>query len=146
MSKQGSNYCSTLRKLQSGFKLLQLQSCKSYRKCWAFFSRENIIHPHIFHIISIFYSLIAYYYQKKYCLYPKLHCKMQKMLCSSGEKKKSPAVDLTPCCTMHFYCKVNLKGQFKCWKVSFMFDVIFLDIYENPRRKNFINPSCPKHP
>ena len=22
----------------------------------------------------------------------------------------------------------------------------FLDIYENPGRKNFINPSCPKHP
>ena len=22
----------------------------------------------------------------------------------------------------------------------------FLDIYESPRRKNFINPSCPKHP
>ena len=21
----------------------------------------------------------------------------------------------------------------------------FLDIYENPRTKNFINPSCPKH-
>ena len=21
-----------------------------------------------------------------------------------------------------------------------------LDVYENPRRKNYINPSCPKHP
>ena len=24
-------------------------------------------------------------------------------------------------------------------------DYHFLDIYENPRRKKFINPSCPKH-
>ena len=28
---------------------------------------------------------------------------------------------------------------------SFMFVAIFLDIYENPRRKNFTNSSCPKH-
>ena len=27
-----------------------------------------------------------------------------------------------------------------------MFVTIFLDIYENPIRKNFINPSSPKHP
>ena len=27
-----------------------------------------------------------------------------------------------------------------------MFVTIFLDIYENPKRKNFINPFCPKHP
>ena len=27
-----------------------------------------------------------------------------------------------------------------------MFVTIFLDIYENPMRKNFINPSSPKHP
>ena len=26
-----------------------------------------------------------------------------------------------------------------------MFNTIFLDIYENPGEKNFINPSCPKH-
>ena len=37
-----------------------------------------------------------------------------------------------------------LKGAFV--KASFMFVTIFLDIYENPSRKNFINPSCPKHP
>ena len=36
-----------------------------------------------------------------------------------------------------------LKGTFV--KVSFIFVTIFLDIYEDPRRKNFINPSCPKH-
>ena len=29
---------------------------------------------------------------------------------------------------------------------SFVFVTIFLDTYENPRRKNFIKPSCPKHP
>ena len=34
----------------------------------------------------------------------------------------------------------------KCVKASFMFVIICLDIYENPRRKNFMNPSCPKHP
>ena len=27
-----------------------------------------------------------------------------------------------------------------------MFVTIFYDTYENPRGKNFINPSCPKHP
>ena len=27
-----------------------------------------------------------------------------------------------------------------------MFVTIFWDIYENLRRKNFINPSCPEHP
>ena len=31
-------------------------------------------------------------------------------------------------------------------KVSFMFFTIFLDIYENPRRKNLINPPCPMYP
>ena len=36
-----------------------------------------------------------------------------------------------------------LKGTFV--KVSFISVTIFLDIYEDPRRKNFINPSCPKH-
>ena len=36
-----------------------------------------------------------------------------------------------------------LKGIFV--KSIFMFVTIFLDIYENPRRKNFINPCCPKH-
>ena len=30
-------------------------------------------------------------------------------------------------------------------KASFMFVTIFLDIYENPRTKNFINFSCSKH-
>ena len=29
---------------------------------------------------------------------------------------------------------------------SFVFVTIFLDTYENPRRKNFIKPSCPKPP
>ena len=27
-----------------------------------------------------------------------------------------------------------------------MFVTIFLDIYENTRKENIINPSCPKHP
>ena len=36
-----------------------------------------------------------------------------------------------------------LKGTFA--KASFLFVTIFLDIYENPRRKNFINPLCPKY-
>ena len=37
-----------------------------------------------------------------------------------------------------------LKGTFV--KAYIMFVSIFLDIYENPRRKDFINSSCPKHP
>ena len=37
-----------------------------------------------------------------------------------------------------------IKGIFL--KASFMFVTIFWDIYENLRRKNFINPSCPEHP
>ena len=36
-----------------------------------------------------------------------------------------------------------LKGTFP--KASFLFVTIFLDIYENPRSKNFTNPSCPKY-
>ena len=40
--------------------------------------------------------------------------------------------------------ELRLKGTFV--KTSFMFVTIFLDIYENPRRKKFINPSCSKHP
>ena len=47
----------------------------------------------------------------------------------------------------HFWlkqAKLCLKGTFA--KASFMFVTIFLDIYENPRRKTFINPFCPKHP
>ena len=40
--------------------------------------------------------------------------------------------------------KLCLKGSFA--KASFMFAAIFLDLYQNPRRKNFINPSGPKHP
>ena len=31
-------------------------------------------------------------------------------------------------------------------KACFMSVAIFLDIYENPRRKKFVNPSYPKHP
>ena len=31
-------------------------------------------------------------------------------------------------------------------KASVVFVTIFSDVYENPRRKNFINPSCPKYP
>ena len=30
-------------------------------------------------------------------------------------------------------------------KARFMFFTIFLDIYENPRRENYTNPSYPKH-
>ena len=37
-----------------------------------------------------------------------------------------------------------VKGTFV--KASFMFVIIFRYIFENPGRKNFINPSCPKHP
>ena len=47
----------------------------------------------------------------------------------------------------HFWiiqAELCLKGPFV--KASFLFVTIFLDIYENPRRKNFINPSCLKHP
>ena len=40
--------------------------------------------------------------------------------------------------------ELRLKGTFV--KTSFMFVTIFLDIYENPRRNKFINPSCSKHP
>ena len=38
---------------------------------------------------------------------------------------------------------MSLKGTFL--KANFMFVIIFLGIYENPKRKNFINPSCSKH-
>ena len=40
--------------------------------------------------------------------------------------------------------EVCLKTTFV--KANFMFFTIFYYIYENPRRKKFINPSCPKHP
>ena len=30
-------------------------------------------------------------------------------------------------------------------KASFMFVTVFLDIYENHRRKNLYSPSCPKY-
>ena len=40
--------------------------------------------------------------------------------------------------------KLCLKGT--SGKASFMLVPIALDICENPRRKNFVNPSCPRHP
>ena len=46
----------------------------------------------------------------------------------------------------HFWvtqAELCLKGTIV--KASCMFATIFLDIYENPRRKNFINQSCHKH-
>ena len=46
----------------------------------------------------------------------------------------------------HFWitqAELCIKSRFV--KVSFMFVTIFLDIYENRRRKNFAS-SCPKHP
>ena len=47
----------------------------------------------------------------------------------------------------HFWItqpELCLTGTFL--KVSFMFVTIFLDIYENPRIRNFIDPFWPKHP
>ena len=47
----------------------------------------------------------------------------------------------------HFWitqAELCLKGTIV--NVSFMFAITFLDIYENPMGKNFINLSCPKHP
>ena len=47
----------------------------------------------------------------------------------------------------HFWitqAELCLTGTFL--KVSFMYVTIFLDIYENPRIRNFIDPFCPKHP
>ena len=38
---------------------------------------------------------------------------------------------------------MSLKGTFL--KANFMFVIIFLGVYENPKRKNFINPSGSKH-
>ena len=47
----------------------------------------------------------------------------------------------------HFWItksEICLKDTFV--NASSMFVTIFLDTYENPGRKNFINSSCPKHP
>ena len=47
----------------------------------------------------------------------------------------------------HFWktqAELYLKGTFV--NTSFIFVTVFLDIYKNPGRKNFIKPSCPKHP
>ena len=47
----------------------------------------------------------------------------------------------------HFWitqAELCLKSTFV--KASFMFVTISLDIYKNPRRKNLIDPSCPKRP
>ena len=45
----------------------------------------------------------------------------------------------------HFWitqAELCLKGAFV--KANFMLATIFLDIYQNPMRKTFIKPSCPK--
>ena len=51
-----------------------------------------------------------------------------------------------PVCN-HFWitqAELHLKRIFV--NASFIFFIIFLDIYENPKRKNFFKPSCPNHP
>ena len=118
----------------------------SYGKCWAFFFQRKfnssiLYFSHYIHILFTHCIPLS----KEILPIPKITPQNAKNALQFL-KKNSPAMDLKPYCTMHFYCKVNLKGQFECWKASFMFDIIFLDIYENPRKKNFINPSRPKHP
>ena len=47
----------------------------------------------------------------------------------------------------HFWItQAELRLKSTLVKASFMFVTILLGIYENPRRKSFINPSCPEHP